>query len=200
MHTVRIHGRGGQGVVTAAELLSMAAFTDGRHAQAFPSFGSERMGAPVTAFCRIAQHAIRTHEAVTHPDALIVQDPTLLHQADLFAGLSPDGYVLINSTFSLDELGIGDLLKSIPTGHVWVMPASDIAVKHLKRPTANTPLLGAFAAITGVIGLVSIQSAIRKKFPGSLGEANAAAAKDGYDYVIAGRTQEGSDSHRAQAN
>lgn len=204
MHTVRIHGRGGQGVVTAAELLSMAAFTDGLHAQAFPTFGSERMGAPVTAFCRIDHHVIRTREAVTYPDALIVQDPTLLHQVQLFAGLSRDGYVIINSTFSPDELGIGDFLKSIPTGHVCVIPASDIAVKHLKRPIANTPLLGAFAAITGVIGLESIQDAIRKKFPGSLGEANAAAAKGGYDHVVARLAQdldqEGSDSHHARAN
>ena len=85
---VRFHGRGGQGVVTAAELLATAAFSEGRHAQAFPSFGSERMGAPVMSFCRIDDKPIRTHEPVTEPDALIVQDPTLLHQADLFAGLA----------------------------------------------------------------------------------------------------------------
>jgi pyruvate ferredoxin oxidoreductase gamma subunit len=200
MHTVRIHGRGGQGVVSAAELLSMAAFTDGKHAQAFPSFGSERMGAPVTAFCRIASHAIRTREAVTHPDSLIVQDPTLLHQVELFAGLSPGGYVLINSTFSPGELGIEDVRKIMPSGHVWVVPASDIGMKHVKRPIASTPLLGAFAAMTGVIELASLQSAIRYKFPGSLGEANAAAAKDGYDYLIAGLVQEGSDPHCACAD
>jgi pyruvate ferredoxin oxidoreductase gamma subunit len=85
MFQVRIHGRGGQGVVTAAELLSVAAFKQGRHAQAFPSFGSERTGAPVVAFCRIDDRAIR----ILAPDVLIVQDPTLLHQVDLFAGLRP---------------------------------------------------------------------------------------------------------------
>ena len=80
MFQVRIHGRGGQGVVTAAELLSVAAFTEGRYAQAFPSFGSERMGAPVVSFCRISDAPIRTHEPVTEPDALIIQDLTLLRQ------------------------------------------------------------------------------------------------------------------------
>ncbi|HEX4857875.1 MAG TPA: 2-oxoacid:acceptor oxidoreductase family protein, partial [Usitatibacteraceae bacterium] len=98
MFQVRIHGRGGQGVVTAAELLSVAAFDEGRHAQAFPSFGSERMGAPVMAFCRIDDKEIRLREPVMHPDALIIQDPTLLHQVDLFSGLSESGLILINSS------------------------------------------------------------------------------------------------------
>jgi len=107
MFQVRIHGRGGQGVVSAAEMLSLAAFDEGCHAQAFPSFGSERMGAPVTAYCRIDDKEIRLREPVMQPDALIIQDPTLLHQVDLFNGLSPSGYILINSTRSFDELGAG---------------------------------------------------------------------------------------------
>ena len=91
MFQVRIHGRGGQGVVTAAELLSVAAFLEGRHAQAFPSFGSERMGAPVVAFCRIDDRPIRVREPILAPDALIVQDPTLLQQVDVFGGMRPGG-------------------------------------------------------------------------------------------------------------
>ena len=87
MFQVRIHGRGGQGVVTAAEMLSIAAFEDGLHAQAFPSFGSERTGAPVVSFCRIDDVPIRVREPIAEPDALIVQDPTLLHQVDVFSGL-----------------------------------------------------------------------------------------------------------------
>src|SRR5205085_7568535 len=87
MFQVRIHGRGGQGVVSGAEMLSVAAFLEHRHAQAFPSFGSERMGAPVMAFCRIDDKEIRLREPVLTPDALIIQDPTLLHQVDLFEGL-----------------------------------------------------------------------------------------------------------------
>src|SRR5512133_1983891 len=102
MLEIRIHGRGGQGVVTAAEMLSVAAFKEGRHAQAFPSFGSERTGAPVVAFCRIDDRAIRTREPVAAPDALLVQDPTLLHQVDLFSGLGPDAYVLINTSREIE--------------------------------------------------------------------------------------------------
>ena len=108
---VRIHGRGGQGVVTAAELLSVAAFDEGRHAQAFPSFGSERSGAPVVSFCRISDPPIRTREPIAEPDALIVQDPTLLHQVDLFAGLRADGYLLINTSRSFEELGLEEFVE-----------------------------------------------------------------------------------------
>ena len=113
MFEVRIHGRGGQGVVTAAELLASAAFREDRHAQAFPSFGSERMGAPVMSFCRIDDKPIRTHEPVTEPDALIIQDPTLLHQAELFQGLGRDGYMLLNSARSFAELGMGEFADGV---------------------------------------------------------------------------------------
>src|SRR5512144_739252 len=104
MFQIRIHGRGGQGVVTASEMLSVAAFEEGRHAQAFPSFGSERTGAPVEAQCRIDDKEIRLREPIMEPDALIIQDPTLLHQSDVFAGLKPDGYVLLNSHHSFEDI------------------------------------------------------------------------------------------------
>ncbi|MDP3090557.1 MAG: 2-oxoacid:acceptor oxidoreductase family protein [Nitrospira sp.] len=200
MHAIRIHGRGGQGVVTAAELLSIAAFTGGQHAQAFPSFGSERMGAPVMAFCRIDEQTIRTRESVTHPDVIIVQDPTLLHHVEVFGGLAPSGYVLLNSTFSLDELGLEEFLSRLPGGHVCALPASDIGQKHLTRPIANTALLGGFAAITGWITLASVESAIRHKFPGALGEANAAAAREAYDQVTAYLNEPGRVTPHARAN
>ena len=110
MFQVRIHGRGGQGVVTAAELLSVAAFTEGRQAQAFPSFGSERTGAPVVALLPHRRPADpHARAGGCEPDALIIQDPTLLHQVDVFAGLAADGYVLINSTRSFVELGLDEL-------------------------------------------------------------------------------------------
>jgi pyruvate ferredoxin oxidoreductase gamma subunit len=199
MMQVRIHGRGGQGVVTAAELLSMAAFADGKQAQAFPSFGSERMGAPVTAFCRLDNQTIRTREAVTNPDVVIVQDPTLLHQVDVFGGLRGEGYVLINSTLPVEELGIEDFLKTLPDDHVCIVPASEIGLKHVKRPIANTPLLGGFAAITGLIKLASVEAAIRRKFPGPLGEGNVAAAREANDYV-AGCVRDHKGVHHARAN
>jgi pyruvate ferredoxin oxidoreductase gamma subunit len=177
MFQVRIHGRGGQGVVTAAELLSVAAFCDGRHAQAFPSFGSERMGAPVLAFCRIDDRPIRSREPVTHPDVVVVQDPTLLHHVDLFAGLALSGYVLFNSSRTPGELGISDLVDRLPVGHLITVPASDIARSHTGRPLPNAALLGALAALTGTVSLASVARAIRERFSGRVGDTNAAAAE-----------------------
>jgi pyruvate ferredoxin oxidoreductase gamma subunit len=180
---VRIHGRGGQGVVTAAELLSVAAFDEGRHAQAFPSFGSERMGAPVISFCRFSDRPIRTREPVAEPDALIVQDPTLLHQVDLFGGLRPDGYLLINSGSDLEQLGIGDLLQRFRPERLVSVAAGEIARRHLGRPLPNPALLGGFAALTGELALGSVLDAIRGRFPGAPGEGNAAAAEECFEQV-----------------
>jgi pyruvate ferredoxin oxidoreductase gamma subunit len=176
MLAVRFHGRGGQGVVTSAELLSVAAFRDGRHAQAFPSFGSERTGAPVVAFCRVADRPIRSHEPIDRPDAVVIQDPTLLHQVDVFAGLDAEGFVLINTGRSLDELGIGDLADRLPSGHTVTVPASELARRHLGRPMPGAPLLGALAAATGVVSGASLGAAIRERFSGDVGRGNAAAA------------------------
>ena len=183
MLQVRIHGRGGQGVVTAAELLSVAAFDGGRHAQAFPSFGSERTGAPVVAFCRIADTPIRLREPVMQPDALIIQDPTLLYQVDVFQGLQKDGYILINSTRSFEELGLSDLVKGWHPEHLATVPASELAQTHVGRPVPNAALLGGFAAISGVVSLEAVAKAIREKFPGKLAEGNVAAASAAYEFV-----------------
>jgi len=185
MFQVRIHGRGGQGVVTAAEMLSVAAFDEGRHAQAFPSFGSERMGAPVMAFCRIDDREIRLREPVMSPDALIIQDPTLLHQVDLFNGLSEQGFILVNSTRGFDALGIDDFVRRFPASHIRTVPASELALKHVGRPLPNAALLGGFAAITRQLSIDSVARAIREKFPGKVGESNAAAAREAYDQVSA---------------
>jgi pyruvate ferredoxin oxidoreductase gamma subunit len=183
MFEVRIHGRGGQGVVTAAELLSLTAFAEGRYAQAFPTFGSERTGAPVTAFCRIDDREIRTREPIAEPDAVIVQDPTLLHQVDLFAGLGREGYVLINTAGSFDELGLGEFVRQFRPERLLTVPATEIAREHLGRPVPNVPLLGAFAALTGVVALPSVAAAVRERFAGAVGEGNVAAAEAAYELV-----------------
>ena len=183
MFEVRIHGRGGQGVVTAAALLSAAAFEEGRHSQAFPSFGSERTGAPVVAFCRIADASIRVREPVMTPDALVVQDATLVHQVDLFAGLKGDGYVLINSARTLEELGLEDLLAGRPPGRVVTLPATELAREHVGRPVPNAVLLGGLAALTGLVHLGSVAGAIRNQFPGPLGVGNVAAATAAYELI-----------------
>jgi pyruvate ferredoxin oxidoreductase gamma subunit len=183
MFQVRIHGRGGQGVVSAAEMLSVAAFEEGRHAQAFPSFGSERMGAPVMAFCRIDDHEIRLREPVMNPDALIIQDPTLLHQVDVFQGVTRDGYILLNSSRGFADLGIGEFVRKFPPEHLCAVPATEIALTHVGRPLPNAALLGAFAAISGQLGFSSVATAIRARFPGHTGEANVAAAREAYEVV-----------------
>ena len=181
MFQVRIHGRGGQGVVSAAEMLSVAAFREGKHAQAIPSFGSERMGAPVVAFCRIDNKPIRLREPVLDPDALVVQDPTLFSAIDVFTGLSDSGYLLINTGRTVDELGIGSALSALPPGHVCTIPATELALKFVKRPVPNAALLGALAAITGQIELDSVVGAIQEKFPGKVGAANVNAATAAYE-------------------
>lgn len=183
MFEVRVHGRGGQGVVSAAELLSIAAFDEGRHAQAFPSFGSERTGAPVVSFCRIADVPIRSREPIAEPDALIVQDPTLLHQVDVFDGAGPAAYVLINSGRSFDDLGLGGLAHRFQRERLLTVPASEVARRQLGRPLPNAALLGAFAALTGVLRLASVEAAIRERFPGRSGELNVAAAEECFSFA-----------------
>jgi pyruvate ferredoxin oxidoreductase gamma subunit len=185
MYQVRIHGRGGQGVVTGAEMLSVAAFLGGKHAQAVPSFGSERTGAPVVAFCRIDDKEIRLREPVMQPYALLIQDPTLLHQVDVFQGLAKDGYILINTNRSFEELGLGEFVKGFRPERLCTVPATDLALKHVGRPVPNVPLLGGFAAISRVISLDAVVSAIRDKFAGKVADGNIAAATAAYNAVVA---------------
>ena len=196
MFQVRIHGRGGQGVVTAAELLSVAAFREGRHAQAFPSFGSERTGAPVVAFCRIDDHPIRLREPIMEPDAIIIQDPTLLHQVDVFGGLSPDGYIVINTSKTFEELGLGEFIGGFRRDRLCTLPATELALKHVGRAVPNAALLAGFAAISSRISLESVSAAIGEKFPAKVAAANVAAANVAYAWVVqqslgAGRAEAG---------
>lgn len=160
MFQIRLHGRGGQGVVTATEMLSVAAFEEGHHAQAFPSFGSERTGAPVVAFCRLDDKEIRLREPIMQPDALIIQDPTLLHQIDVFAGLKPDGYA-----------------------RLCILLANKLGMKHIGLPILNVPLIAGFAALSGMFKLESVIKAINEKFSGKVAEGNIAAATEAYALV-----------------
>lgn len=183
MFQVRIHGRGGQGVVTAAEMLSVAAFVEGRHAQAFPSFGSERMGAPIVAFCRISDTPIRTREPIDEPDAVIVQDPTLLHTVDVFGGLTSDGYALINSSRPATDLQLDDV--GLRPERLLTVSATELALQHVGRPMPNAVLLAGFAAVTGVVSLDSVVAAIRERFSDAVADGNVAAAREAYETVTA---------------
>jgi len=178
---VRFHGRGGQGVVTAAELLSVAAFGQGAHAQATPSFGSERTGAPVVAYCRIDDRPIRSHDPITTPDALVVQDPTMLPVPGVLTGVADGGLVLVNSSRDPHELGLtGDGYRA------FTIPATDLARERLGRPLPNTALLGALAGLTGVVTVEALGEAMRQRFRGEAGELNAALAAEGAALVRRG--------------
>lgn len=194
MFQIRIHGRGGQGVVTASDLLAYAAFKEDRYAQAFPSFGSERTGAPVVSYCRIDTKPIRAHEPVLTPDAVIIQDPTLLGAIDVFAGLRPGGYALINSAKPFDSFDLDPAtVAAVPPEHRLTVPATDLAMEHLGRPLPNAVLLGAFTAITDVLGIEAVCAAIADRFPGKVGERNIAAARAAHQIVadkLAGNVSE----------
>lgn len=166
-------------------MLSLAAFNEGRHAQAFPSFGSERTGAPVVAYCRIDERPIRTREPIDRPDALIVLDPTLLAQVDILTGLPADAFVLVNSTKDPADLGLEDFLSSHRRERLLTVPATDIALRRIGRPVPNVALLGGFAAMTGLVELESVGAAARQRFPGEIGHHNAAAAAEAFEYVTA---------------
>jgi len=174
MKEIRIHGRGGQGSVTAAELLAVAAFEDGRYSQAFPSFGVERRGAPVVAFTRIDDKPIRIRSQIYSPDYVIVQDATLMDVVDVAAGLKEEGMMIINTEASAEKF------KEIPA-KVMVVDATKIAMEIIGRPIINTVLLGAFAAATGEIRLKSITKAVGERFSGKVGEKNIAAVEAAYN-------------------
>jgi len=190
MLEVRIHGRGGQGVVTSAELLSVAAFIEGRHAQAFPSFGSERTGAPVAAYCRIDDKPIRSREPVADPDAVLVLDATLLRQAFVFDGLKTGGTALINA--GPVDAGAPTTARAV---RVLTVPATEIARERIGRPLPNAAMVGAFAA-TGIVSLTSVRDAISVRFHGRVAEINRQAATDAYEYILRHGAEPGAPDER----
>lgn len=178
MKEIRIHGRGGQGVVTAADLLAVAAFYDGKYAQAFPSFGSERMGAPVESYVKISDTKVRSKIQVHSPDYLIIQDPTLFLGVDVLKGLKDGGLVIINTDKRPEDLHIKENGFRVLT-----IPATDIALEILGRPIPNTALLGAFAGATGVVSLDAIERSIKGRFSGVLVEKNLKAVGVAYKRI-----------------
>ena len=179
MKELRIHGRGGQGSVTAAELIATAAFAGGVHAQAFPAFGVERRGAPVQAFVRFSNEKIRLRSQVYEPDYIIVQDSTLIRGVNVFAGMSEGGIAIIN-TEKKGEYALPEGVRLI------VIDATQIALEEIGLPITNTTLMGAFAAASGEITLDALKDAIEERFPGKLAETNFAAAKRAYNMVLEG--------------
>ena len=194
MFNVRFHGRGGQGVVTAAELLSVAAFDSGLHAQAFPTFGSERTGAPVVAFCRIDDAPIAFHEPIDLPDAVVVQDPTLLRSVPVLQGADETTYALVNTSRPLDRLDL-DEGGVLSPDRVAAVAATDMAREVLGRPLPNTALLGALCALTDVVSLEALLVAIRQRFSGAVGDGNVELATRAHAVVSARQLSEGVAHH-----
>ncbi len=174
MIEIRIHGRGGQGSVTMAELIAEAIFYDGKFSQAFPNFGVERRGAPVTAYVRADKKFIRLRSQVYEPDYIIVQDPSLLGAVDIFAGAKKGTVVLLNSEKE-------DLNFKVPSDIILkTIPAKKIAMEIIGKPIINTIMLGAFAKLSGLTEMRSVEKAINERFSGDIADKNVKAAKRGF--------------------
>lgn len=172
MIEIRFHGRGGQGSVTAAEILAKAAFKDGKYVQAFPFFGVERRGAPVMAFTRIDDKPIDIRYQVYNPDYVLVLDDTLMSVVDVFSGVKENSEVIINIANEFSEN------VDVP---VHSIDATGIALDMLGRNIVNTIILGYFAKKTGVVSIDSLIEVIKETFPGKVGELNAEATRKAYD-------------------
>lgn len=175
----RWHGRGGQGAWTASELLARTALAEGKYIQSFPEFGPERMGAPVTAFTRISNEPIRIHCAVYDPDVVVVLDNTLLKTVPVTAGLNREDDILIIN--SLEEPSVFRTRLRLEKGHVWTVPATEIALKLLGAPITNTALLGVVARATEIVSMNGIETALKEKFRADLAEKNMAVIKQAYE-------------------
>ena len=183
MIQIRIHGRGGQGAVTSAELIAIAAFKAGKEAQAFPFFGVERTGAPVEAYARIDEKPIRLREQIYVPDYIIVQDDTLVGTIDVLKGARKDTVVIINTKKSTK-----DLAKALkPSGKkIITFDASKIAMEIFNKNLMNTVILGAFAKASGLIHIDDLELAIEEKFEEKgrdIIEKNINAARTAYNSI-----------------
>ena len=172
MIEIRFHGRGGQGAVTAAEILAKAAFEDGKYSQAFPFFGVERRGAPVMAFSRIDDKPIRRRYQVYNPDYVVILDEGLLEVVDVFSGIKEGGKIILNTK---------EDFKTDKNVDFYTIDATGIALDILGVNIVNTVMLGAFAGATGEVSLESIIKIIKETFSGGIGEKNAKAAETAYE-------------------
>jgi len=178
MKEIRIHARAGQGAITTATLLGYAYFLKGACPYAFPSFGAARMGAPMNAFVRVDSKPVRLRSQIYEPDYVIISDHTLMRGYNCFSGLKEDGIAIISGKEDVVQVP-----KIKPKQKVFVVPANEIALKHIGRPIGNTVLLGAFCAATGELTLDQLIAAIKNRFDARLQEGNIKAAQEGFDFV-----------------
>lgn len=181
---IRWHGRGGQGVVTAAQLLAQSALVEGKHFQSFPEFGPERMGAPIRAFSRVSEEQINLYCNVDNPNMVVVLDPTLIGQVNLTEGLAEGGAVIVNT--SEDPAAVKEKL-GIKNGKVFTVDASGIAKEEIGKAIPNTPMLGALIKASSVLKLDTVSKHLRESFGGKFSkevvEGNVKALKRAYEEV-----------------
>ncbi len=180
MLEIRFHGRGGQGAVTSAELIAIAAIGKGKFAQAFPSFGPERRGAPVVAFCRVDDKRILTRAKIYEPDVVVILDPGLLTLINPTEGLKPDGIIIINTKKTYEEI----MDSCHFSCRVGIVNADRIASEELGRVIVNTTMLGAVMKATGLLEVDDIREAMLGRFGPKLGEKNMKALARAYDEIV----------------
>jgi 2-oxoacid:acceptor oxidoreductase gamma subunit (pyruvate/2-ketoisovalerate family) len=173
----RWHGRGGQGAWTASELLARTALREGKYIQSFPEFGPERMGAPVMAFTRISMEPIRIHCSIYEPDVVVVLDPSLLKSVPVASGVDENGVFIVNS--AEEPVKVRESLRT-EKGKLWVIPATEIALKILGMPITNTAMLGTVARATEIVSLEGLEKTVKERFRPDLAEKNFAVIKEAY--------------------
>ncbi len=176
MLEIRFHGRGGQGAVTAAEILAVAVAMDGKRSQSFPVFGVERRGSPVTAFCRIDDKPIAVHQKVYNPDIVVVLDQTLVEAVNVCEGLSSNGTVIINTTKGKNDF-------KLPAKNLFVIDATNIARRNTGTVIVNTAMLGALAKAANTVSLESLKKAVDIRFNPRIAEGNKKAVEECYNSV-----------------
>ncbi|MBW6461915.1 MAG: pyruvate ferredoxin oxidoreductase subunit gamma [DPANN group archaeon] len=172
MKEIRVHGRGGMGAVTSAQVLAIAAFKDGKQTQAFPFFGVARRGSPVEAYCRIDKNFIRVRQQVSEPDYVLILDKSLVDAVDVLKGVNKDSIIIINSA---------ETIKLKTKAKVYHVDASKIALDIFGKNLVNTPILGAFVKATGEVSLDSLNKTIIERFSENIAKQNIEAIKRAYD-------------------
>ena len=176
MTEIRWHGRGGQGAVASAEMLALAAIKEGKSAQAFPSFGPERRGAPVMAFTRVGDEFIHIRTGVTEPDVVVVLDPSVMGAVDVTSGLKEHGIVIATTSKTREELA-----DQFDIDHpLYIINATRIALDVIGRPITNTTMMGALIKVTGLVELSSVEDQISERFP-RVAEKNIEALRLAYE-------------------
>jgi pyruvate ferredoxin oxidoreductase gamma subunit len=184
---IRWHGRGGQGAVTAGEVLASAAIIEGKFALAFPEFGAERRGAPVRAYTRITDSPMIPRTPIDKPDVVVILDKSLIKH-EYLEGLKKNGYFIANTSLKPDEL-IKKL--NMPRDYnISTVDATNIALKWLKANIVNTAILGAVIKTTGIVNVETVINVIKNRFHGKIGEANGEAVKEAYDSTLVMKLEE----------